>query len=262
MPIDRAIWNAEFTRNGSVPWACPSCQASRLRVVTSTLFDGQTRESKDGMQTLAAEPEWIDGRFSCLMDCPHCGGEIAVAGKYRVQDDRYLDPVEGESGDYENYYRPLFFTESPRIIMLPDKTPDGVTDELLLAFRLFWSDPWGCANHIRSAVEELLTAQRIPQTNGRTAKTGGRRFLTLAARIDRYRQKRPDLAEALDAIRWLGNAGSHADRITSDDVLDGFAIIEHVLDALYSHRERHANAIARAINRRKAPRSRRRGAPR
>ncbi|MCU1283314.1 MAG: hypothetical protein JWM53_6860 [bacterium] len=258
MKFERAIWKAEFTRSSTLPWACASCAAGRLRLDPNTLANGETRDSKVAADHPASDPEWTEGRFSCLMECPHCGGHVGVAGKYRVQDDRHWNELEGETGDYENYYRPLFFTESPHVVAIPEATPDAVTAELVLAFQLFWSDPGSCANHIRSAVERLLTAQRIPQTNGRTAKTGGRRFLTLATRVERFRARHKALADSLDAIRWLGNAGSHADTITCDDVLDGFEILEHVLDTLYVKRERRVGALTRAINRRKGPRSRRR----
>jgi uncharacterized small protein (DUF1192 family) len=60
------------------------------------------------------------------------------------------------------------------------------------------------------------------------------------------------------AVKWLGNAGSHAAPLTADDVLDGFEILEHALDKLYSERDERVGALTRAINRRKAPRSRRR----
>jgi hypothetical protein len=258
MSLNREVWKAEFTKEGTLPWLCPRCAVSRLRVRKETLFDGETRESKATHDHDRWEPEWIEGRFSCLMECAHCHGDIAVAGTYRVQDDRYHDPEHGDGGDYESYYRPHFFSESPLIIDIPSNTPLEVTGELEIAFRLFWGDPWACANRIRSSVEALLTAQRIQRTSGRIPANGKRQFLTLHARLLRFGKKQPKLAEALMAAKWLGNAGSHAAPLTPDDVLDGFEIVEHALDKLYSDREKRVGALSRAINRRKAPRSPRR----
>jgi hypothetical protein len=257
MTFDRTPWKASFTAGGRLPWTCPSCAGGRLSIADGTLHDGQTRQSRVDQQHLASDPEWIDGRFACLFKCPHCNADIAVAGTYRVRDDRYHDEVLGESGDYAPHYIPLFFSEAPHIISLPPAAPEEVKEELLKAFRLFWSDPESCANRIRSSLEKLLTAHRIQRTTGRTAK-GRRQFLKLHERIERFRRKRPELANQMMAVKWLGNAGSHSSPISAEDVLDGFDLMEYVLDELYVRRAHRIGAITRAINRRKGPRSRRR----
>lgn len=256
--MNRDVWKAEFRKEDTLLWACPRCAVSRLRVRKQSLCEGETRESRANHHHDGWEPEWIDGRFSCLMECPHCRGNISVAGRYRVQDDRYHDPEHGVGGDYASYYRPHYFSESPLIIDIPQETPLEVTGELEIAFRLFWGDSWACANRIRSSVEALLTAQRIPRTSGRIPAKGKRHFLTLHDRLLRFGKKQPALSDALMAAKWLGNAGSHAAPLTPDDVLDGFEIVEHALDKLYSNREKRVGSLSRAINRRKAPRSPRR----
>lgn len=68
-------------------------------------------------------------------------------------------------------------------------------------------------------------------------KTGGRRFLNLARRIERFRARRSELADSLDAIHWLGNTDSHPDTTTYDDVLIVFESLEHILDSLYMKRD-------------------------
>jgi hypothetical protein len=208
----------------------------------------------------ASDPEWIDGRFSCMMDCAHCHNTVGVAGTYRVADERFVDPVRGEVGDYAEYYRPRFFTESPHLVEIPEATPEAVTSELVASFQLFWSDPLACTNRIRSSVERLLTAQKVPQTTGKTSANGRRQFLKLHHRIDRFGTRRPEIAEKLMAVKWIGNAGSHSNGATVDDALDGYELMDWVLDTLYAKRHHRAATLTRAINRRKAPRSKRRGA--
>jgi hypothetical protein len=195
------------------------------------------------------------------MDCGNCQNVVGVTGTYRIQDDRYIDDRIGEAGDYEKYYLPKYFTESPRLVDIPEATPQPVTDELLASFQLYWNDPLACTNRIRSAVEKLLTAQRISQTTGR--KPGTRRqFLSLHRRIEQFRAKQPGIADALMAVKWIGNAGSHSDTVTPDDALDGYELMDWVLDSLYARRHRSASTITKAVNRRRAPRSRRRGSSR
>lgn len=260
MRIKRDNWKAEFRAGDSLIWPCPSCRVSPLRLVADTLKTGETRASKAGHDHLGFEPEHIDGRFACVMGCANCGNEVGVAGTYRVQDDRYVDDAKGEQGDYANYFRPRYFTDSPHLVEIPDKTPRPVEEELVASFQLFWSDPLACTNRIRSSVEKLLTSEKVPQTTGRPAPRGRREFLKLHHRIERYARTRPDIADKLMALKWIGNAGSHAQGATIEDALDGYVIVDWVLDALYARRHHQAAKLARAINRRRAPRSPRRRA--
>jgi hypothetical protein len=170
--------------------------------------------------------------------------------------------VKGEVGDFDKLYSVRYFTESPLLVDIPEATPEPVVDELLESFQLYWCDPLACANRIRSAVEKLLTSQKIPQTNGGSTKGSGRRFLSLHARIERFHAKQPGIADKLMALKWIGNAGSHAAAITKDDTLDGYELLDWVLDALYAKRHRRASALSKEINRRRAPRSPRRGTAR
>jgi hypothetical protein len=62
-----------------------------------------------------------------------------------------------------------------------------------------------------------------------------------------------DAADFLLAIKWLGNAGSHVGRITKDDVLDGFDMLEVALDKIFVHAARTLSKKVTAVNRRKGP---------
>ena len=261
MALDREPWPAEFTATGPLPWRCPYCQRALLVINKGTLHDGQTKDSLESQQHPASEPEWIDGRFSCMLSCSSCSGQVAVAGVYRVKDDRHYDPIMGESGDYEIYYRPRYFSDAPHIISIPERTPEQVAIELTRGFHLFWADPEACANRIRTSVEHLLTHQRIPKTNGTAAKAmrKKRTFLSLHARIELYEAKNPQIATALMAVKWIGNAGSHSSSLTAGDALDGFELMEYVLDELFVQRAARIGALSRHITRRRGPRSRRRG---
>lgn len=254
MNMDRTPWKAEFTMDGRLPWQCPFCSDARLVLARDSLKHGQTAESLRAQTEDAFEPEWTEGRFSCMFACPACEGQLAVAGAYRVQDDRYYDPVAGEAGDYQLYFRPQFFSDAIPIVTLPHGTPAPVADSLRISFGLYWSDPESAANRVRKAVEQLLTALRIPRTTGR-GHAKKRSFLTLHQRIERLRAIEPDLADKLLAVKWLGNAGSHVANLHEDDVLDGYEILSYVLDELYQRRRDHVGRLSREINRRKGPRS-------
>lgn len=196
-----------------------------------------------------------------MLLCPHCKADIGLTGSYRVKDDRRVNEVDGEGGDYTNYYQPVFFTDAPHIIRIPEETPEPVAEELRRSFQVFWADPEACANRIRSSVEKVLTQQRVQRTNGGVASKLGKKrgFLNLHARIEIFATRNRRVAQALMAVKWIGNAGSHSAPVRVDDVLDGYELMEFVLDELFVKRDSRIGALTRTINRRKGPRSRRRG---
>lgn len=251
------MWKIEFMRRSKLPWACPECMGARLTIVDDSFQTGQTGASLESVRHEASEPEWVDGRFVCLLCCSNCSGLVALAGKYRVQDDRHYGP-NGEEGDYEEYYTPLFFADAPDIIHLPPRTPSRVVDHLKRSFGLYWSDPEGCVNCIRTSVEALLTARRIPRT-ARKKSGAPRRFISLHERVELFRANDQPNGELLLAAKWIGNAGSHSRTVTHDDALDAYELVLLVLEQLYDDRRARVQAISRGVIRREGPRSRRRG---
>src|SRR6266508_2399495 len=169
-------------------WECPSCHLGRLHVSEDGVFWGETGDSLSTHQEDAWDPEWIDGRFACLLECDNCKGKISLVGTYEVEDERGFDPVQGEVGGYEKYCKPLFFSESPHLVSIPVGVSTRVRDQLLRSFQLYWSDPTACANCVRSAVEEILSDRGVKKTSGRIKRRGQRRFLSLHERIQLFGQ--------------------------------------------------------------------------
>lgn len=60
--------------------------------------------------------------------------------------------------------------------------------------------------------------------------------------------KRPEVANALMAVKWIGNDGSHDGKLTVDDVLDGVDMLEHALNLLYGDQDDILRRIA-VVNR-------------
>ena len=94
----------------------------------------------------------------------------------------------------------------------------------------------------------MLTDRKISRTM--VNKKGKRERISLHARIEKFKQTDTRSAEYLSAIKWIGNAGSHAnvDELSRDDLLSGFELFEHVLELLYLKREKHLKKLARDIN--------------
>jgi hypothetical protein len=261
MVIDRKKWGAEFAEKpATLPWLCPGCQRTMLVLEEGSFHQGETGASIESMKHEASEASWLDGRFTTLLRCGACRGVIGVLGTYRLEERMYYDPEGRTAADYTTYYRPQFFTDAPHIIPILEEVPSEVGAELKASFQQFWGDSESCANHIRSVVELILTAKRVPKTSGRggrSPKRGGR--LTLHARIERFGETAPGVADQMMAIKWIGNAGSHSQAITRDDLLDGYDLMAVVLNELFVRSERRIGALSRAINRQRGPRSKKRG---
>jgi hypothetical protein len=228
-------------------------------VIQETLHKRETAESEESHGHLAWEPHWVEGRFSCLMKGPTCKNPSAVSGTYSAAE-MYADMGEGEPQMVPLItYTPTFFSDAPHVIEAPDAVPANIVEELETSFKLYWVSPEACANSIRSAVELLLTHFRVRRTT-RNEK-GKRVFLSLHSRIELFRRVNSELADALMAVKWIGNAGSHAHPLKREDLLDGYQLMDHVLDELFVQRDKQIARLSREINRRKRPRSAKRGQP-
>ncbi len=260
MSLDRPAWLQSFAANGKTPWQCPDCGGARLQVMEGTLHKRETRESGEGHNSLAWEPHWVDGRFACMLVCPNCGTPSAVAGTYSVEEGIDTTAEVGEPPIYTwEDFKPRFFSDPPRIIAIPENVPAAIVEDLTASFGLYWVDAESCANRIRSSIERLLTYLRVRRTT--ISKKGKRLLLSLHTRIELFRASKPALADALMAVKWIGNAGSHTQSLNKQDLLDGYELLHYVLGELFSKRDRRIAQLSRQINRRKKPRSARRLRP-
>lgn len=151
----------------------------------------------------------------------------------------------------DRFFRPKYFEPPLQLIDIPEECPETVSVPLRDSFRQFFSNPTSASNNVRISVEALLTSLGVKRFNTTNSK---RIFLSLHSRIDLLPSKHSELKEPLLAIKWLGNAGSHADSpISMDDVMDGYQLMDHVLQELYTQKSKKAKALAKLINKKKGP---------
>jgi hypothetical protein len=77
-----------------------------------------------------------------------------------------------------------------------------------------------CANRLRASVETLLNELKIP-TQG-TSKKAKVFDLNLSQRIDEFKKLDPSQAPTLDALRVVGNVGSHEGTLIQGTILDAY----------------------------------------
>ena len=254
--MDRLAWKRSMTRESAWPWPCPACARGRLQLEKTTLLIRETSSSRDYRNSKEEgywEPDMTTQRFACLLVCslPSCREPVVVCGT--TGEEPEPDPEGGETWKERLY--PKFFHPAPPIIRIAEATPEVVRKEVEKAFALFWCDLLSCANAVRNAIEQLLTHYKI-RRNKTDAQRKTRR-VSLHERIQIYSQRGPSeqqLATAMFAVKWIGNEGSHPGKLTTDDLLDAFQLLEHVLNHLFVPPS-GAVELAREIHKRKKPRS-------
>lgn len=250
MPVKRNLWKELLTLTHVPSWHCPSCDGGYLRWKPKALHFSETKESRRAFGHEAWEPDWREFRFSGILICnnENCQEPISLAGHGHVKEVQISD--NGDF-DYENVFYPEFVSPSPPMIPVPGICPKPVVAELQKAFIASWGDIPAAANHVRSVVERLLDFLKVPKT--KLNSNGERCRRSLHERIISFASIDNSLSESLQAVKWLGNVGSHSDEISRDDVFDAFDILEVIFDELFvKHRERMKKIVS-VINTKKGP---------
>jgi hypothetical protein len=182
-----------------------------------------------------------------MLCCKACRECVAIGGEATWEpdeDDRFVLQLE-----------PRFMEPPPPFFRLSGTWPESVVDELRAAFSSFWHDLGASANHVRSSIEYLLTAQGIRRFQ--KTRNGRRHRLGLHDRIDAFKLRSPRQAEALLAVKWIGNAGSHegSKGLTQDDLFDAFDLLSNVLPEILDGKTTELERLARGITKKRRPRS-------
>lgn len=252
--MDRKVFKQSFHKAGVTKFPCPTCGKGVLKVKKGTLNFSETILSLKGHSHEAFEPEWIEYNYSCLFKCTNtaCKEIVASSGTGSVAQyyiyDEYGNP---DDIDYDDYFDPKYFTPHLKIFDIPKGTPEMVAFEIKNSFSLFFSDPSSSANHVRVALEHLLTHLKIKRFVTSQRK---RRYLSLHSRIELLQRKYDHVKDIFVAIKWLGNAGSHSQHeVTTDDVLDAYELMEELLNEVFSNKRKKAKSLAKKINKKKGP---------
>ena len=234
-------------------WNCPSCGKGFLKIKKDTFHHEETRDSQKAQSSEDWMPEWFESLYSCLLECnnPACKDIVSSSGVGFLE--QYIDfDQKGTSfHDYRECYFPKYFSPNLKIFDYQKSIPDEVKFELENSFSLFFCDPPSSANHIRMALENLLTCMKIKQFRIQNRK---RSYLSLHDRIKLLPKKYQDIQEIFLAVKWLGNAGSHSGTtVSSDDVLNAYELMEKLLTEVFDDESNKIKELAREINKNKGP---------
>lgn len=241
--MDRNIWKRTLTKNYCPAWPCPICKKDTVKLIKDSLVQNEDRKSKDYHFDDGWDPDWTSYTFVAWARCNNssCKQDFAISGTGGVQ-----QGYDDEGTTWEDYFTPHSCAPMPHIIKIPKATPEDVTADLLESFSLFWSHRPSCANAIRYALERLMTNLGIPATQ-QSPKNSKLIDLTLHQRIEIYAKAEPQIGHQLMALKWLGNTGSHGERINIEDLLDAFEILEHSLEEILDNKSKKIADLAKKM---------------
>jgi len=250
--LDRKILKVPFTLNTPKNWPCPTCQSGVLSIKGDYFHQNEIRNSRDHSND-AWDPDWVSYTFSCMFVCtnPRCKETVSCAGVGTVDQDYVTDEDGRVQPEYRDFFTPRYFEPHLRLIEIPEGCPESVSALLNESFKLFFCSPSAASNNVRMAIEELLTELKVRRFN---LVEKQRRFISLHKRIELLPPRYAQLKELILAIKWLGNAGSHANgKITMDDVMDSYEMFEHVIEQIYMPKTKKLRALAKRVNKNKGP---------
>ncbi len=251
--MNRTLFKLPFRSESFPRWRCPTCIEGVLDLAKGTFRKEQCARSRQRWGHEGWGPEWTEYVYSCVLKCAHppCQEVVVTGGLGFVDLDVEYDQQGNPDQNFTDLFYPRYFLPHLKIIDIPKQTPKDVTGELNQSFALFFINPASAANHVRIALENILTDLKVKLFE---TACSGRKILTLHRRVDLLPSKYEHLKDLCLAIKWLGNAGSHSkNEVTLDDVMDAYELMEVVLTQLYDPKGDSVKKLVKEINKKKGP---------
>lgn len=234
---------------------CPDCLEGALVLQTTTPCpDVVSRAHIELVRRNFEAPDELTGTFTGSLQCDNtsCGRIAVIAGDWVYG--WAFDEIR-ERDVLVDFFVLRYINPAPRLLFSPARTPAKVVASIATASSVLWMSPDLAATQLRLAVEQLLSARGVRRTTLTTKKK--RRRLSTQERLGIFAGTHPEVVHALEAVKWIGNSGTHETGLTVDDVVKGAQFLELALRGLYDASEAKLVAEAKDINRRRGlPRSR------
>lgn len=240
MTVSKSLWRRRYPHPFSASFPCPRCKDGMVRIGSNSMTVVEPEHSKRHHADDNFEPDWISSAFTGMLICDNtqCGEVVAVSGttseEMAYDEDDYGLPI---GQHWETVYHPASMYPAPPLFTLAEQFPDTVKAELKLAFQLFWADLSASTSRLRTSLERVLDDRGIPAF--KPGKKGKQVRLFLNERIDMFEQSTsdPDSAESMEALRVVGNLGTHGDQVKLDDYLNLLDVYEDALTEIYTQKK-------------------------
>lgn len=240
--INRQLWTEPFLTNNFPPWKCGKCGVGILENQKDNFYYIEDADTLAFKQEVFFDYEYTKYRFSAILKCNYkdCM-ETSILTGWGCVDIR--DEINEYTNEHEQkcykYFYPEYCNPPPAVFVPPFSVPEPINKYLLSSFAIFFSDFHGAANKLRICLELILLEEGIPQTN---------KCYKLETRLKELCIKHTlDTHEFYDVIQKIGDEGAHGGLInhplTINNILDGYELLDYLLDELYLEKPRKDRLI-------------------
>lgn len=158
--------------------------------------------------------------FNAFFSCKGCNESVTATGAY-------LEPIKlsDQSATKSPVIKVEHFSPTIPMITISNNIPSNIKSELYDAFKHFHFDPLSSASKLRRAIEQFCEDFQVKGKN-------------LHQKICYLKDKHPEEAEYLEALKLIGNEGTHDHDVSEVDLLHAFQIMQFVLD-IYDRKARY-----------------------
>ena len=197
--MDRKIYKLPFTRTSINKYQCPTCNNGVLQILDGSLSCKETKESLDGHEHPNFDAEFVEYIYSCIFECSNstCKEVVSSSGKGCVEEYDYYNQRGEHERDYIDNFKPQIFIPNLKIFECPEEIPETAEAEINASFSLLFMDPPSAANHIRVALEHLLTHLGIIEFE---TESGKNNFISLHNRINLLPSKYDSIKDIFIAV--------------------------------------------------------------
>lgn len=250
MAIDRSVWQGFVSEDFVNSYPCPRCGKGNVRRGDNPVVLVEPHHSSRMHGSEEWDPDWVEMSFTSMLTCDNrsCGEVVAVSGRAGVDYyEEYGDGGEPIANGYATYLKPTSMFPAPPLFPISKSFPKKVQAELRLAFQLFWTDLSASTSRLRTSLERVLDAKAVPTS--RPDKNGKLQRLGLFDRIDQFEKSSndADTAESMNALRVVGNLGTHGDEVELGDYFDLLEVYEDALLEIFEERKAKLKAKKMAL---------------
>lgn len=232
----------KFFKIDSIPdWCCPACGKPTLELIPNCFHTERTSSAQHQYENDEEfGPEDDEDVFSCLLRCSqrNCHQPVSVSG-IGYFDREYGDSHNHRDFHYVGIYSPRYFYP-PLVLFTPCKSyPAQIKFQLKEISSQLPGHPQAAINALRTTLEIVLDHFEIPR------KDNGK-YLSLAKRIELIPESYSYIEAGFEAMKWLGNTGSHNLREISDEDIEGACVmLDDFLLQIFRQPIDHSETIAR-----------------
>lgn len=147
-----------------------------------------------------------------FLQCQQCSGAVSAVGLAKV-----FTPKSSQKIKREGELKFEYFTPPIPMMPLSPNVPEDIQSEIRDAFKHYHFDPPSAASKLRRAIEKFC----------KDSKAEG---ASLHHQISSLKKTLPLEAQYLEALKLVGNEGTHSDGVNEDDLLLAFEVIQYVLE--------------------------------